>query len=83
VFDPGLGQVRAGFFFSRYGFDFRAIGQNPFRAKPFEASRKNKQREKDPAPGAGLIAAAGFESRQTGPKTGQIGGFGAKMANTA
>jgi hypothetical protein len=27
VFDPGLGQVRAGFFFSRYGFDFRAIGE--------------------------------------------------------
>jgi hypothetical protein len=24
VFDPGLGQVRAGFFFSRYGFNFRA-----------------------------------------------------------
>jgi hypothetical protein len=26
VFDPGLGHVRAGFFFSRYGFNFRAIG---------------------------------------------------------
>jgi hypothetical protein len=37
VFDPGLGlEVRAGFFFSRYGFNFRATGQKPqkaFRAK--------------------------------------------------
>jgi hypothetical protein len=73
VFDPGLGQVRAGFFFSRYGFNFRAIGQ-----KPLDEPRKNKQREKDPAPGAGLIAAGSPESRQTGPKTGQIGGFWAQ-----
>jgi hypothetical protein len=50
--------------------NFRAIGQ-----KPFEAPRKNKQREKDPAPGASLIAADGPESRQTGSKTSQIGEF--------
>jgi hypothetical protein len=43
VFDPGLGQVRAGFFFSRYGFNFRAI----LRGEPLN-SRKNKQREKIP-----------------------------------
>jgi hypothetical protein len=42
VFDPGLGQVRAGFFFSRYGFNFRATGSDP------ENPRKNKQREKIP-----------------------------------
>jgi hypothetical protein len=35
------------------------------------AARKNKQREKNPAPGAGLIAAESPESRQTGAKTGQ------------
>jgi hypothetical protein len=46
VFDPGLGLLRAGFFFSRYGFIFRALsGSDP--GKP----RKNKQREKNPAPG--------------------------------
>jgi len=43
VFDPGLGRVRAGFFFSRYGFDFRAFGErspgNP---------RKNNRREESP-----------------------------------
>jgi hypothetical protein len=66
VFDPGLGQVRAGFFFSRYGFNFRAIGDNPFEP------RKNKQREKYPAPGVGLIAAGGLESRQSGPNGSQI-----------
>jgi hypothetical protein len=42
VFDPGLGRVRAGFFFSRYGFNFRATGSDP------EIPRKNKQREKIP-----------------------------------
>jgi len=31
VFDPGLGQVRAGFFFSRYGFNFRAVGSDPLK----------------------------------------------------
>jgi hypothetical protein len=30
VFDPGLGKLRAGFFYSRYGFNFRAIrAKNP------------------------------------------------------
>jgi hypothetical protein len=38
VFDPGFGQVRAGFLVSRYGFN--SCGE-----------RKNKQREKNPAPG--------------------------------
>jgi hypothetical protein len=42
VFDPGLGLLRVGFFFSRYGFDFRAIG------KRSQQPRKNKQREKIP-----------------------------------
>jgi len=35
VCDPGLGKLRAGFFYSRYGFNFRAIRAN--------ALRKNKQ----------------------------------------
>jgi hypothetical protein len=43
VFDPGLGSLRAGFLVSRYGFD--SCGDF------FEKSRKNKQREKTPAPG--------------------------------
>jgi hypothetical protein len=42
VFDPGLGRVRAGFFFSRYGFNFRAIGSDPWNP------RKNKRREEFP-----------------------------------
>jgi hypothetical protein len=42
VFDPGLGQVRAGFFFSRYGFGFRAIGTLSLQP------HKNKRREKIP-----------------------------------
>jgi hypothetical protein len=33
VFDPGLGLVRVGFFFSRYGFNFRAIGPKPVRSR--------------------------------------------------
>ncbi|MEA2821066.1 MAG: hypothetical protein QOJ86_3070, partial [Bradyrhizobium sp.] len=43
VFDPGLGLLRAGFLVSRYGFNFRA-------------TRKNKQREKNPAPGCGTYS---------------------------
>jgi hypothetical protein len=62
--------VRVGFFFSRYGFNFRATGQKP--------SRKNKQREKHPAPGAGLIAGQGCKSRQMGWKNGHFEGFWAK-----
>jgi hypothetical protein len=50
VFDPGLGQVRAGFFFSRYGFNFRTVGSDPL--KP----RKNKQREKIPRRIAGTYS---------------------------
>jgi hypothetical protein len=42
VFDPGLGRIRAGFFFSRYGFQFL---RDP-EAKP--GPHKNKRREKIP-----------------------------------
>jgi hypothetical protein len=45
VFDPGLGQVRAGFFFSRYGFNFRAAGE-----RSLEPAQKQAARE-IPAPG--------------------------------
>jgi hypothetical protein len=75
VFDPGLERVaRAGFFYSRYGFNFRAM-----RAKS-RKKRKNKQREKPPAPGAGLIAAQGPKSRQMGRKTGHFEGFWSKKS---
>lgn len=47
MFDPGLGQVRAGFLVSRYGFDFRG---------DHKESRKNKQREKNPAPDCGTYS---------------------------
>jgi hypothetical protein len=47
VFDPGLGLLRAGFFVSRYGFNFCG---DPL------GSRKNKQREKNPAPGCGTYS---------------------------
>jgi hypothetical protein len=46
VFDPGLGLLRAGFFFSRYGFNFCAI----FRERSLEFAQKQTARE-NPAPG--------------------------------
>jgi hypothetical protein len=45
VFDPGLGWLRAGFFFSRYGFNFRAI----FRERSLEFAQKQTAREKSRA----------------------------------
>jgi hypothetical protein len=76
VFDPGLGQVRAGFLFSRYVAAFsngKPVSTLPENAgwvqfSRYQRPRKNNQREKNPAPDAGLIAAHGPESRQTGPK---------------
>jgi hypothetical protein len=53
VFDPGLGQVRAGFFFSRYGFTATIMDYREFprdRGAIPSKPRKNKQREKYPAP---------------------------------
>jgi hypothetical protein len=47
VFDPGLGLLRAGFLVSRYGFNFCG---DPL------GSRKNKQREKNPAPDCGTYS---------------------------
>jgi iron-sulfur cluster repair protein YtfE (RIC family) len=44
VFDPGLGQVRAGFFFSRYGFDFCAIGERSLEAAQKQTARENPRR---------------------------------------
>jgi hypothetical protein len=49
VFDPGLGHIpnraaRVGFLVSRYGYDFRAAGQQTRKN-----SRKNKRREKSRA----------------------------------
>jgi hypothetical protein len=44
VFDPGLGQVRAGFFFSRYGYNFHATG-----GLPLGSTQKQTAREKSRA----------------------------------
>jgi hypothetical protein len=61
-------------FVSRYGFtEFCAGG-----SYPFENPRKNKPREKRPAPVAGLIVAACEESRKTaekGPDLKDLGHF--------
>jgi hypothetical protein len=46
VFDPGLGRVRVGFFFSLYGFNFRAI----LKERSWQAAQKQTARE-NPAPG--------------------------------
>jgi hypothetical protein len=75
VFDPGLGHVRVGFFFSLYDFTATIMDCREFprdRGAIPSKSRKNKQREKYPAPGAGLIAVGRPESRQSGPETSQI-----------
>jgi hypothetical protein len=40
VFDPGLGRVRAGFFFSRYGFNLRAIGMRSLEPAQKQAARE-------------------------------------------
>jgi hypothetical protein len=65
VFDPGLGQVRAGFFFSRYGYNFHATGAYPWDP------RKNKQREKNPAPGGGTYSRCEPQVKANCLKTGQ------------
>jgi hypothetical protein len=69
VFDPGLGQVRAGFLVSRYWYVLRRRLQRDslldiaeFRAKTSGAI--------NPAPTAGVIVADGLESRKTAAKTG-------------
>jgi hypothetical protein len=70
VFDPGLGHIpnraaRVGFLVSRYGYDFRAAGEQA----PKEFAQKQAARE-IPRRMPGLIAAKPGESRQTGSKTG-------------
>jgi hypothetical protein len=74
VFDPGLGQVRAGFFFSRYGANFRPAGERSLKSAQKQAARGISR-----AGVAGLIAGALSKSRKTGPKTGQIRGISAQM----
>jgi hypothetical protein len=67
VFDPGLGQVRTGFFFSRYGFQFlRDRGAIPGSHAKTSGARNFPRRV------AGLIARGSSKSRQSGLKTGQI-----------
>ena len=71
MFDPGLGVARAGFFFSRYGLDFRAVGSDP--ANP----RKNKRREEFPAPDGGTYSGEAAEVKanrvENGPKPNDFG----------
>jgi hypothetical protein len=50
-------------------------------AATFKTAQKQTAREKSRAGLGGLIAVESPESRQTGAKTGQKQGFGAKMAN--
>jgi hypothetical protein len=50
VFDPASEQARAGFLFSRYGFDFRAIGERSLKSAQKHAAREN------PAPGGGTYS---------------------------
>jgi hypothetical protein len=69
VFDPGLGLVRAGFFFSRYGVDFRAIPKQSVKSAQKQAARGI------PAPGAGLIAGTRLESRKTARKPAKDAGL--------
>jgi hypothetical protein len=66
VFDPGLGQVRAGFFFSRYGFNFRAPGATPKTRAKTNSARKSR------AGLAGLIAGSGAKSRRSRPESTEI-----------
>jgi len=71
VFDPGLGHIpnraaRVGFLVSRYGYDFRAAGEQA----PKEFAQKQAARE-IPRRMRGLIAAERRESRQSNPKTSQ------------
>jgi hypothetical protein len=71
VFDPGLGHIpnraaRVGFLVSRYGYDFRAAGEQA----PKEFAQKQAARE-IPRRMRGLIAAESRESRQSDLKTGQ------------
>jgi hypothetical protein len=52
VFDPGLGHVRAGFFFSRYGFTATIMDCREFprdQETSLKAARKQTARE-NPAP---------------------------------
>jgi hypothetical protein len=57
VFDPGLGLLRAGFLVSRLQLEhFLTANRMPLCLKmlewvQFSRKRKNKQREKNPAPG--------------------------------
>jgi hypothetical protein len=74
VFDPGLGQVRAGFFFSRYGFtvlitEDRRVFPRERETIPSSRAKTNSAR-KSRAGLAGLIAGDGLKSRQRGLKTG-------------
>jgi len=64
IFPTGL--ARVGFLVSRYGYDFRAAGEQA----PKEFAQKQAARE-IPRRMPGLIAAECRESRQRDPKTGQ------------
>jgi hypothetical protein len=67
---PHKGFVRAGFFFSRYGANFRPAGGAIPQIRAKTSGARNFLRRV-----AGLIAGALSKSRKTGPKTGQIRGI--------
>jgi hypothetical protein len=91
VFDPGLGQVRAGFLVSRLQLEhFLTANRMPLCLKMLEwvqslRRRKNKQREKNPAPGCGTysrwksrVKAKGRENR---PKSKDLGLKGRRVSS--
>jgi hypothetical protein len=70
VFDPGLGQVRAGFFFSRYGYDFHAIGE-----RSPEIHAKTNSARKIPRRIGGTYSRCMPRVKANWPKTGQNRGI--------
>jgi hypothetical protein len=73
VFNPGLAtrRVKGRLFVSRYGFMTFCAGGS----YPIENPRKNKRREKRPAPVVGLIAGSRRKSRisaENGPDPGHL-----------
>jgi hypothetical protein len=71
VFDPGLGLVRAGFLFSRYGYDFRAGRSDPDQIRAKTSGARN------PAPNAAdLWPLNALSQGKAGQKPAEMQGFG-------
>jgi hypothetical protein len=75
---PASEQVRAGFLFSRYGYEFCAKRERVLQIHAKTSGARNPPRRL-----AGLIAAGSRESRKRRAKTGQIWGIWAEKARIA